>query len=179
MAQNLLGKQLVVTTPKATLSAIITETEAYTENDAASHSYQGKKTKRNISMFNQAGTVYIYFIYGMYHCLNFVTERQNVGAAVLIRGCYPIHGLNIMKENRPNARSKETLLNGPAKLVQAMNIQSTWNGLDSCSSKSPLYICDTQIPELQFKKTPRIGISKETKRLWRFVVTHKIEELLL
>src|SRR5271170_2047520 len=82
VAQDLLGKRLIF----QNFSGIITETEAYHQNnDPACHAYRGK-TPRNAPMFGPAGHSYVYFIYGMYHCLNIVTEPEGVAAAVLIRG---------------------------------------------------------------------------------------------
>ena len=85
VARELLGFELIFNGPKGPVGGIITETEAYTEDDPACHAHEGKKTKRNAPMFLSAGHIYIYFIYGMYHCLNIVTEEAGVGAAVLIR----------------------------------------------------------------------------------------------
>src|SRR6266508_1088908 len=85
VARDLLGVQLVRLMPDGSrLSGFIVETEAYRPGDRASHSYRGK-TERNFAMFMRPGTVYVYFIYGSNYCLNMVTEKVDVGSAVLIR----------------------------------------------------------------------------------------------
>ena len=89
VAKRLLGHELVYNGPNGRVGGIITETEAYTEDDPACHAYNGKKTQRNAPMFLAAGHIYIYFIYGMYHCLNVVTEKEGVGAAVQFENCTP------------------------------------------------------------------------------------------
>ena len=136
--------------------AVITETEAYVgKDDPACHAAVGK-TKRNEVMFAQAGLSYVYLIYGMYHCLNFVTEDEGFPAAVLIRGVY-IDGVDYKKTN------------GPGKLCKLMNITREDSGVDIVSSDR-FYVCDSDI-KLDFDVTPRIGISKGTDLPWRFVVT--------
>ena len=97
VAKKLLGTELIYNGPEGYVGGIITETEAYKENDPACHAFGGKKTKRNEPMFMSAGHLYIYFIYGMYHCLNIVTERKETGAAVLIK-LIPTMGLEIIKK---------------------------------------------------------------------------------
>lgn len=155
VAQDLLGKTLVFGRHRGR----ITETEAYVgEDDPASHSARGK-TPRNAVMFDQAGMVYVYFIYGMYHCLNIVTEGRDVGAAVLIRGIQedPVDG-------QPGRH-----LNGPGKLCRDWGITLVDNGRDAISD-AQIGLYDT--PSFgHFITTPRIGISKATDKLWRFLAT--------
>lgn len=167
VAKALIGKQLVYESTKELLAGIITETEAYTQEDPACHAYLGKKTSRNQVMFEKPGTIYIYFIYGMYHCLNFVTEEQGRGCAVLIRGIQPTHGIKTMQQNRPNHPFKN-LANGPAKLVLALNLPTTLNG--TAYNKSPLYIADkaTNMNDYTISEHTRIGISKGKDKLWRY-----------
>ena len=166
VARNMIGKILVHETSEGVIAGVIKETEAYTQDDPASHTYLGKQTKRNLPMFGSPGTLYIYLIYGMYHCLNFVCEEEGFGCAVLIRDVIPTHGIDLMKKNR---RCKDQdLANGPAKLVQAFGVSPT---LNSCVyDHSPLYLCDSSI-DLSFQSVcayPRIGISKGCDLLWRF-----------
>ena len=147
VAQNLLGKRLTFNN----FSGIITETEAYhQDNDPACHAFRGR-TPRNAAMFGPAGYSYVYFIYGMYHCLNVVTESEGIGAAVLIRG------LTI----------GETNLNGPGKLCNYLKITRDHNSLDLVTSDG-FFISDEGITP-QFISTPRIGIRQGQDLLWRFV----------
>ena len=149
VAQDLLGKRLVF----QEFSGIITETEAYHQDgDPACHAYRGK-TPRCTPMFGPAGYSYVYFIYGMYHCLNIVTEAEGIGAAVLIRG------LQLDTIN----------LNGPGKLCRHLAITKDQNAIDLITSPN-FYVCETGINP-PFKATPRIGIRQGTDKLWRFVVS--------
>lgn len=100
----------------------IVETEAYLgKSDAASHAYPGP-TPRNRVMFGPAGFTYVYFIYGMYHCLNFVTERNGIAGAVLIRALEPLSGLELMRQRRPHVHAWHDLAAGPGKLTLALGI---------------------------------------------------------
>tara|TARA_Y100001970_G_C14192881_1_gene836380 strand:- start:366 stop:920 length:555 start_codon:yes stop_codon:yes gene_type:complete len=166
VARNMVGKTLVYESSQGLMAGVIKETEAYTQDDPACHAYLGKQTKRNRAMFESPGTLYIYMIYGMYYCLNFVCEEVGKGCAVLIRELIPTHGMDLMKKNRDC--SKDNLLNGPSKLVQAFGISPTLNG---CSyDRSPLFVCETPVSSsfLSINHYPRIGISKGVDCLWRF-----------
>lgn len=107
ITEELLGKYLVHETKKGIVGGKIVETESYLQNDPASHSFQGE-TKRNKSMFEKPGTIYVYFIYGIHFALNLVTGKKGVGEAVLIRAIEPIWGLDIMRENRGMTPSLST-----------------------------------------------------------------------
>src|SRR5690349_20444206 len=98
-AKNLLGWELVHHTPVGDIGGIIIETEAYRQDDEASHSFRGK-TKRSAPMFKEAGCIYMYFIYGMHWCINIVTGPKGQGEAVLIRALRPTRGLDLMKQYR-------------------------------------------------------------------------------
>lgn len=148
VAQELIGKVLVFDDQKA----VITETEAYFGDDPASHGARGK-TPRNLPMFGPAGHTYIYFIYGMYHCVNITTEKEGYPAAVLIRGVKIIDSAEHF--------------DGPGKLCRALNITKDQNDIDICTSKN-FYIADDDI-KLKIEKTPRIGIKKNAHKKWRFI----------
>jgi len=151
VAQRLLGKIMVV----ENTAGIITETEAYIgQDDPACHAARGK-TPRNAVMFGPAGFTYVYFIYGMYHCLNFVTEEEGMPAAVLIRGLMLIS---------PSPLE----LNGPGKLCRHLGITREHSGIDITTSDS-FYVKDSPF-EPAFEVTPRIGIKQGTEKLWRFVI---------
>src|SRR5437899_5930222 len=94
VARDLLGKTLVYAGPAGVRAARIVEVEAYLGlRDPASHAYRGP-TPRTAPMFGPPGRSYVYFVYGMYHCLNVVTERDGVAGAVLLRGAEPIAGFD-------------------------------------------------------------------------------------
>ena len=96
-AQRLLGKYVVRMLDGQALVARITETEAYVGRmDKAAHAYNYRQTARNAAMFGPPGHAYVYMIYGMHHCLNFVTEPEGEPSAVLLRGLEPVYGLDEM-----------------------------------------------------------------------------------
>lgn len=168
IAKELLGKILTYQTKDGIIKGIINETEAYTQEDEASHTYNGKKTKRNQAMFKKAGHIYIYFTYGMYHCLNIVTGEENKGEAVLIRSILPLEGIEIMKKNR-NKQETKNLTNGPAKLCMAYNLNKDQNGIDILKENSKIYLENSNLKPKNLKQTKRIGISKATELELRFV----------
>ncbi len=174
-AQELLGKYIVRKTNGHTLVAMITETEAYKADDKACHAYNYNKTQRNTVMFKEGGSAYVYLIYGMYNCLNVVTDAEGEPAAVLIRGAEPIEDkeyMSLMRYKKPlsalNAYEKRNFSNGPGKLCLALDIDRKLNGESLMGDK--LYI--TEGKEIRsFKTGKRIGIdyAEEAKELlWRF-----------
>jgi len=167
IAKNLLGVELIYNGKQGPMGGIITETEAYTQNDPACHAYGGKVTLRNEPMFLEAGHIYIYFIYGMYHCLNFVTEKKGIGAAVLIREIIPTIGLKQIKINRPHIKKQSDWLNGPGKLMLGLGIPTELNKTSLFDSETPLKLSKKYSPKM-IRKLPRIGISKGQEKLWRF-----------
>lgn len=151
VAQELLGKTLVFNQHRGR----ITETEAYIgQDDPACHAARGM-TPRTKPMFGKAGVSYIYLIYGMYFCLNIVTEEDGFPAAVLIRGLLYEDG---------------THYNGPGKLCRALGLTKDQNEIDMVTSKE-LYVLDTP-SWAGFDATPRIGIKQGLDKHWRFLV-HK------
>jgi len=172
VARDLLGKKLVRllgedSRDQERLVGIITETEAYGgEDDPASHAFRGR-TPRNSIMFERGGLSYIYFIYGMYHCVNVSAHSKTEKAgAVLIRSILPIEGINRMVVNR-NSKNIGDLANGPGKLTRALLIDRSNNGLDLTDSACSLHIENGKIPR-RILAAPRIGISVATELNWRF-----------
>lgn len=166
-APRLLGCELSRRTAAGVLRARIVETEAYNQNDPASHSFRGM-TKRNAPMFKAGGHLYVYFTYGMHYCLNIVVGGLGVGEAVLIRAAEPLDGIEIMKRNR-RADDITQLLNGPAKLCQAFGItDAKLSGAKL--GKSAIDLLPPKIPIRQnsIGEAPRVGIRKATDQLWRF-----------
>ncbi|MFH1336128.1 MAG: DNA-3-methyladenine glycosylase [Candidatus Zixiibacteriota bacterium] len=167
VAKELLGKYLVVKMNGEILSGKIVETEAYIGyKDPASHAYRGM-TPRNSVMFGDPGYAYVYFTYGMHHCLNLVTEREGYPAAVLIRALEPTSGIESMKKRRKRKDLKD-LTSGPAKLCQALGVDLKLNGTDLCSEI--LYVEDRGETIEKIGSSSRIGITEENKRKWRFFI---------
>ena len=130
VARNLLGKKIIRKIGRHEISGIITETEAYRhKDDPASHAF-GKITDRNKIMFEEVGSAYVYFTYGMYFCFNIVARTPKKAAgAVLIRAIEPEKGIDIMQKNRGKT-DLTNLTNGPAKLAQALRITKEDYGVD-------------------------------------------------
>lgn len=150
VAQDLLGKVLRF----KNYEGFITETEAYVgRDDPAYHAARGE-TPRTSVMFGPPGFTYVYFIYGMYFCLNIVTEAEDFPAAVLIRG---------ISLFAPEIKR----VNGPGKLCKELGVTTEHNRIDLTTSEE-FFVEDKNIT-LQYVSTPRIGIKVGADRLWRFV----------
>jgi DNA-3-methyladenine glycosylase len=159
VAKDLLGKLLVHKTGKTMMIGCIVETEAYLgPHDLAAHSARGR-TKRTEVMFGPPGHAYVYLIYGMYHCMNIVTERDGHASAVLIRAVEPIKGIT-------------GKTNGPGLLCNAMEIDKGLNGHDLLSDN--FFVAEPEAQErIVIVKRPRIGVAYAkhwAKRLLRFYV---------
>lgn len=165
-AQRLLGCELVRIVDGKSMRAKIVETEAYAQNDAASHSFRGM-TPRTQIMFGPAGFAYVYFTYGMHYCFNIVTGKEGEGSAVLIRALEPLEGIEYMQQNRPAEIMQ--LTSGPAKLCQALGIDRTLNGHDMRTPPLQL-IAKHPLSPKHIVATTRIGISQDTHRIWRFYI---------
>lgn len=153
LAQRLIGAFLWVRGAGGT----IIETEAYRQDDPASHSFRGPSA-RNGAMFGPAGHAYVYRSYGIHLCLNVVARS---GEAVLIRAIRPEYGIDLMRLRRGN----ESLCNGPGRLTQALDIRPTDNGASFVTDDFRIILSPT-FPDLL--AGPRIGISKAKDLPWRF-----------
>jgi DNA-3-methyladenine glycosylase len=169
VAADLLGKTIWRRTSDGITGGVIVETEAYISAiDPASHNYR-KPSKRSLVMFGPFGHAYIYFTYGMYYCLNVVTEPEGISAAVLIRALEPIYGLDLMAQRCPPNRAVRDLARGPGRLCQALALTIADN--DTLLTGDDLWLSET--PELYRKQwtiatSPRIGISQGRELFWRF-----------
>lgn len=179
VARELLGKYLVRTVADQQVTVRITETEAYIGRmDKACHAYGYKRTSRTETLFAQPGTVYIYLIYGMYHCLNFVTEAEGEPAAVLIRGVEPAttadrNALAVVRFGKGydelSSYQRKNFLNGPGKLCKGLSLTKEQNGL--LLSGDSLYVTDPHNPPQTIKVGKRIGIDYAEEAVdfpWRF-----------
>lgn len=167
VAERLLGCRLERTIGDERIVVRIVETEAYDEDDEASHAYAGM-TARNEVMFGESGHLYVYFTYGLHHCCNVVSGRAGHGSGVLIRGVEPIEGAELIEARR--GMSGPTATNGPGKICQALGIDLALNGHDLRREPLTLRECELDAGE-SVTRTTRIGISKAADRHRRYYVT--------
>ena len=167
VAPDLIGCQLFRQMPTgAVICATIVETAAYAPGDPACHAYRGQ-TQRNAAMFGPPGHSYVYLIYGMYHCLNVVTEAAGIGSAVLIRAA-ELHKLPINLDPK-QASKPHRVAAGPGKLCRALEIDRELNG-KLYHPKNGLWLSHRAEPIhlSELVQTTRIGLSKAADRPWRW-----------
>ncbi|KAI3474548.1 hypothetical protein Pfo_029463 [Paulownia fortunei] len=167
LAPRLLGKHL----KKDDVILQITEVEAYRPNDSACHGRFGI-TARTAPVFGPGGHAYVYLCYGLHTMLNVVADKEGIGAAVLIRSCAPVSGLETIQQRRGLKSEKPVLLSGPGKVGQALGLSTEW-------SKHPLFtpggleLLDGPEPE-KILVGPRVGIEyalpEHVNALWRFAI---------
>jgi DNA-3-methyladenine glycosylase len=171
VARELLGKLLVVPTANGSrVSGMIVETEAYRgPEDRASHAYGGRRTKRTETMYQLGGTVYVYFVYGMYYQFNVVTNIRDTPHAVLVRALQPVEGIEDMRDRR-QTHSDRNLTSGPGKLCIAMGIDRKLDREDLLGER--VWIEEGEkIPRTRIATGPRVGIDyaeEWTEKPWRF-----------
>ncbi len=165
VARDCLGKILV---HGATAGRIV-EVEAYLGvGDRAAHAWHGV-TARTRVIFGPPGHAYIYFIYGMYECLNFVAEPEGQAGCVLIRALEPLTGLGIMRRRRPPAKRIEDLASGPGRLTLALGITRQLNGCSLVTG--PLTVRKLAVePAFDIEITPRVGITHAADWPLRFLI---------
>jgi DNA-3-methyladenine glycosylase len=166
VARDLLGKILV----HGETSGKIVETEAYLGggDDLAAHTARGI-TNRTRVIFGPPGHAYVYFIYGMYECLNLVAEPDGKPGCVLIRALEPVAGIETMQRRRPAAHKVRDLTSGPGRLTLALDITRALNGADV--THGPLIVRTPAAPEpFEIEVTPRIGIRHCADWPLRFVI---------
>jgi DNA-3-methyladenine glycosylase len=165
VARDCLGKILV----HGKTAGRIVETEAYLGvDDRAAHAWRGI-TDRTRVIFGPPGHAYVYFIYGMYECLNFIAEPEGQAGCVLIRALEPIVGIPVMRRRRPTAKGIEALANGPGKLTLALGITRRLNGADLTGSELQVRRMHEQ-SSFDVAVTPRIGITHCADWPLRFVI---------
>lgn len=168
VAQELLGCFLVRKYRGKIFRGMITETEAYHgEDDLACHASKGR-TSRTEVMYGQPGHAYVYMIYGMYHCLNIVTEKKDFPAAVLIRG------IKICRHSMSMIRTSNVHINGPGKLCKFLKIDRKLNKWDLTNGEKLWLERPAQNPaKRDIVAGKRIGIDYAQhcrEYLWRFTL---------
>lgn len=180
IARELIGQYLVREINGQKAIVMITETEAYIGRiDKACHAYGLKITERTRILYEEGSSIYVYLIYGMYYCLNIVTEEKGEPSCVLIRGAEIFQNTNLLSQNRYskpfnalNNYQKKNFLNGPGKLCKALNIDKSLNGKSVLGNE--LYILQNENFDINNVKTgKRINIDyaqEATHFLWRFYI---------
>jgi DNA-3-methyladenine glycosylase len=179
VARELLGKLVVRRQRGKILAGRIVEAEAYLgTGDFAAHAAAGR-TARNDVLFGPPGHVYVYFIYGMYYCLNFSCLPDGTAGGVLIRALEPVAGLEAMARargvkhfNPDSVRDLRSLTSGPGRLCEAMGItRPRDNAKDAVSARSDLQVMEDSFKPGKIAVTPRIGIVKSAGLELRYVLT--------
>jgi DNA-3-methyladenine glycosylase len=173
VGRALLGKRIVRERGGERLAGRIVEVEAYFgKDDPAAHTYIGR-TERNAVLFGPPGVAYVYFIYGMYYCLNVSCEPDGQAGGVLIRALEPLEGLETMAKLRglpPHAKAK-LLSSGPGRLCEALDItRAAHNGLDVTERASGLRIEDDGFRPEKILVTPRVGIRHAAELPARYLI---------
>lgn len=169
VARALLGRLIVREGRAGRLVGRIVEVEAYGgARDPASHAFRGP-TARNRTMFGPPGHAYIYFSYGMHHCLNVVTGGPGVASAVLIRAFEPLEGLDDMARRR-KTRDPARLARGPGCVTRALGLSAAHDGADL--TRGPLWLAAAAARHGGFEvvSARRVGISRAVSRRWRFML---------
>lgn len=152
LARSLVGAILVRNFESGKVAYEIIETEAYTQEDPASHSYRGT-TQRNRSMFLAGGHIYVYKIYGVHYCLNVVSGKEGAGEAVLIRSLKSLHG--------------SKLIIGPGNVCRELKISKELDGSKIGKHNKIQILLDERI-NYEIERSIRIGISKGLDFQYRF-----------
>jgi DNA-3-methyladenine glycosylase len=164
VAPDLLGAVLVRIFPDGSrASARIVEVEAYGPNDPASHAFRGE-TPRNAVMFGPPGHLYVYFTYGMHHCMNVVTGGTAEGSAVLLRAAEPLQGVEEMALRRGRERLLD-LCSGPGRLAQALAVDRRHDGIDLVAGGDVWLEAGSRTEPIAIGN--RVGVH-ETDRRWRY-----------
>ena len=164
VARDLIGTVMVV----GSCEGRIVETEAYRgQADPASHAFRGR-TARTAVMFGAAGHAYVYFTYGMHHCLNVTAHVPGTAGAVLLRALEPLAGMEIMR-TRGDRGPESRLLSGPGKIGRAFDLTLNDNGRDF--TRGPLGLAaGSPVPDREVVASRRIGISRAVDLPYRFSV---------
>ena len=177
-----LTRTITLNGEKHKLVARIVETEAYDQDDSASHAFGGP-SDRNAAMFGPAGHLYVYVSYGMHHCCNVVCGPEGFGSGCLVRAVEPLEGVEVMRELREAGRAGKVqagrvrkhplklrdLTNGPGKVCAALGIDKTLYGHDLTAEPLVLDFAPL-LPGETIGRSPRVGISKNADAPKRFFI---------
>ena len=177
-----LTRTITLNGEKHKLVARIVETEAYDQDDPASHAFGGP-SDRNAAMFGPAGHLYVYVSYGMHHCCNVVCGPEGFGSGCLVRAVEPLEGVEVMRELREAGRAGKAqagrvrkhplklrdLTNGPGKVCAALGIDKTLYGHDLTAEPLVLDFAPL-LPGETIGRSPRVGISKNADAPKRFFI---------
>jgi len=171
VARDLIGKRLVRQLDDTTVVCRIVETEAYRgAADAASHAYRGR-TARNFPMFGPPGHTYVYFIYGMHWMFNITAHTTVSPGAVLIRAVQPLGRRDTLRHRRGGRVRDRDLVNGPAKLAQALGLTGDQSDLDLCAG-AEITVTDSALADGEaIRVGPRVRVTGDEAartRPWRF-----------
>jgi DNA-3-methyladenine glycosylase len=159
VARDLLGRLLVKRERGHRLAIRIVEVEAYLGiDDAACHTFGGRRTPRVEPMWGAGGHAYVYFTYGMHHCVNVVTREAGVPEAVLVRAGEPVEGADVMASRRPRTTPRERLTSGPACLAAALGLDRHHSGLDLVTGERLWIEPGTPVPEAEIERSGRVGV---------------------
>ena len=174
IARQLIGTELISTVGGHETGGFITETEAYwAPDDRASHAHNYRRTPRTEPFYAQAGTSYVYLIYGIHELFNVITGPQGIPHAVLIRAIEPSRGIEHMLRRRHMENLRPQLSRGPGVVTKALGITRQHNQLDLLRQDSKVQLrAGPQVPAKQVTATPRIGIDgagpEWASKPWRF-----------
>lgn len=171
VARELLGAMLVRRIDGVELAGRIVETEAYLGgDDQAAHSYAGL-TPRTQVIFGPGGHAYVYFIYGVHHCLNLIAEAEGRPGCVLVRALEPVSGLEAMRLRRPAAKRDRDLASGPGKLCQALGIGLDEYGADVTDPAGALAVhAPNPAAPPDVAVSTRVGIRRSANLPLRFFI---------
>ncbi|MEU2077740.1 DNA-3-methyladenine glycosylase [Streptomyces sp. NPDC013489] len=171
VAPDLLGRTLVRRSPEGLMELRLTEVEAYAGAiDPGSHAFRGR-TARNAVMFGPPGHAYVYFTYGMWHCLNLVCGPEGEASGVLLRAGEILRGADLARPRRRSARHDRELAKGPARLATALDVALSLNGTDTCAGPdAPLSLLTGTPPGPErIRSGPRTGVGGDgAPHPWRF-----------
>lgn len=169
-----LTRTITLNGEKHKLVARIVETEAYDQDDPASHAFGGP-SERNAAMFGPAGHLYVYVSYGMHHCCNVVCGPEGFGSGCLVRAVEPLESVEVMRELREAGRAYKhplklhDLTNGPGKVCAALGIDKGLYGHDLTNEPLVLGFAPL-LPGETMGCSPRVGISKNANAQKRFFI---------